>query len=136
MKTVLFACVHNAGRSKMAAAFFNQAADPACARAISAGTQPAAHAHPEVVAAMREAGVELDDSAPTLLTEAVARSADLLITMGCGEACPHVPGLRHADWELSDPKGASAARVREILEQVRARVQSLIRENGWGRPRS
>ncbi len=133
MKTVLFACVHNAGRSRMAMAFFNQAADPARARALSAGTQPAAHAHPEVVVAMREAGVELGDAAPTLLTDAVARTADLLITMGCGEACPHVPGLRHVDWELPDPSGASVERVREIRDQVRARVGSLIRENGWAR---
>ena len=133
MKTVLFACVHNAGRSKMAAAFFNQAADPARARAISAGTQPASRAHPEVVVAMREAGVELGDAKPTLLTVEVARTADLLITMGCGEACPHVPGLRHVDWELADPKGASSERVREIRDEVRARVRGLIDENGWAR---
>ncbi|MEX2207800.1 MAG: low molecular weight phosphatase family protein [Myxococcota bacterium] len=133
MKTVLFACVHNAGRSKMATAFFNQAADPARARAISAGTQPASRAHPEVVAAMREAGVELGDAAPTLLTDELARSADLLITMGCGEACPHVPGLEHRDWELADPKGASAERVREVRDEVRARVRALLREHGWAR---
>jgi arsenate reductase len=131
MKTVLFACVHNAGRSRMAAAFFNQVADPARVRAISAGTRPATHAHPEVVDAMREAGVELGDAAPALLTDAVARTADLLITMGCGESCPFVPGLRQMDWELPDPKGGSKERVREIRDEIRTRVRILIDEHGW-----
>jgi len=133
MTTVLFACVHNAGRSKMAAAFFNHAAEPSRARAISAGTRPAARAHPEVVAAMRDAGVELGDATPTLLSDEVARAADLLVTMGCGEACPHVPGLRRVDWDLPDPKGASVERVREIRDEIRARVFRLLRENDWER---
>lgn len=133
MTTVLFACVHNAGRSKMAEAFFNLAADPARARAISAGTEPAARPHPEVVAALREVGVSLADAAPTRLTEQVARSADLLVTMGCGEACPFVPGLRRLDWKLADPKGGSAESVREIRDEVRALVLELIRANGWER---
>jgi arsenate reductase len=129
--TVLFACVHNAGRSKMAAAFFNACADPARARAISAGTQPAARAHPEVVAAMREVEVDLGDTTPTLLSEDVARSADLLVTMGCDEACPFVPGLRRLDWNLADPKGASPEHVRAIRDEIRERVLELLRSNGW-----
>jgi len=133
MNRVLFACVHNAGRSKMAAAFFNAAADPARARAISAGTQPAARAHPEVVAAMREVGLDLGDATPTYLSEELARSADVLVTMGCGEACPLVPGVRRLDWNLADPKGESPGRVRAIRDEIRARVLELIRANGWQR---
>jgi arsenate reductase len=133
MTTVLFACVHNAGRSKMAEAFFNAAADPARARAISAGTQPAARAHPEVVAALREVGVSLENATPIRLTDEVARSADLLVTMGCGEECPFVPGLRRLDWNLADPKGASVDAVRAIRDEIRAQVLELIRANGWQR---
>jgi arsenate reductase len=133
MTTVLFACVHNAGRSKMAEAFFNAASDPARARAISAGTQPAARAHPEVLEAMREAGVPLEDATPTLLSVERARAAGVLVTMGCGEECPVVPGLRRIDWHLADPKGASPESVRAIRDEIRALVVELIRENGWGR---
>jgi arsenate reductase len=131
--TVLFACVHNAGRSQMAAALFAACADPGRARAISAGTQPAERVHAEVVAVMRELGIELGDSQPTLLSEGLARSAALLVTMGCGEACPHVPGLRRLDWPTDDPKGQPLERVREIRDELRARVASLVRENGWQR---
>jgi arsenate reductase len=131
MNTVLFACVHNAGRSQMAAAFFNAEADPARARAISAGTRPAARAHPEVVAAMREVGLDLAGATPTYLSEELARSADVLVTMGCGEECPVVPGVRRLDWDLADPKGASADRVRAIRDEVRMHVLELIRANGW-----
>jgi arsenate reductase len=133
MTTVLFACVHNAGRSKMAEAFFNAAADPVRARAISAGTQPAARPHPEVVAAMREVGISLERSTPTFLSEELARSAHLLVTMGCGEVCPFVPGLVRLDWNLEDPKGATAESVRAIRDEIRARVTALIREHGWQR---
>jgi arsenate reductase len=124
--TVLFACVHNAGRSQMAAAFFNALADPTKAHAISAGTQPGAHVHPEVVEAMREVGIDLSGVQPTLLTDALARGADLLVTMGCGEACPFVPGLRREDWDLPDPKGQPIDRVRAIRDEIRARVRELI----------
>src|SRR4029078_10246002 len=93
-KKVLFACIHNAGRSQMAAALFNASADVAKARAISAGTQPGPHVHPEVLTSMRELGIDLSHAQPTLLTDDLARDADLLVTMGCGEACPAVPGLR------------------------------------------
>src|SRR5688572_13046265 len=105
MTTVIFACVHSAGRSQMAAAFFNRLADPARARAISAGTQPAAAVHPVVVEVMGELGIDLKDAQPRRLTPELASEAQLLVTMGCGEECPVVPGLRRDDWPLDDPKG-------------------------------
>ena len=133
MKTVIFACVHNAGRSQMAAAFFNQLADGQRARAISAGTQPGERVHPEVVEVMREKGLDLAAATPQKLTDELAREAALLITMGCGDACPHVPGLRRDDWPLQDPKGQPAARVREIRDDIRARVEALLTAEGWKR---
>ena len=126
MKTVLFACIHNAGRSQMAAAWFNALADSTKARAISAGTEPGAHVHPEVLTAMREVGIDLANVTPQKLTEALAREAALLVTMGCGETCPVVPGLSRMDWPLEDPKGKSVERVREIRDDVRARVAKLL----------
>lgn len=133
MKTVIFACVHNAGRSQMAAAFFNQLADPSRARALSAGTQPAEHVHPEVVAVMREVGIDLSDARPTRLTDELAAGAQLLVTMGCGESCPVGLGLRRDDWELPDPKGQSVERVRAIRDEIQARVQRLLAAEGWQR---
>ena len=130
MKTILFACVHNAGRSQMAAAFFNALADPTKAHAISAGTKPGARVHPEVVAAMREVGVDLTGASPTKLTDALAAQAELLVTMGCGEACPFVPGLRREDWPLDDPKGQSLERVRAIRDEIGARVERLLAAEG------
>ena len=131
VETVLFACVHNAGRSQMAAAWFNQLADPNKARAISAGTQPGNQVHPEVVVVMREVGVDLADSKPQFLSEELAKSASLLVTMGCGEACPVVPGLRREDWPLEDPKGKSIELVREIRSGIERRVRELISKRGW-----
>jgi arsenate reductase len=132
MKTVLFACVHNAGRSQMAAALFNAAAEPSTARAISAGTKPGARVHPEVAATMRELGIDLSDAKPTLLTDDLARSAELLVTMGCGETCPVVPGLEHEDWPLEDPKGRRVEEVRRIRDDIQGRVRDLITRRGWG----
>jgi arsenate reductase len=126
MKTVVFACVHNAGRSQMAAALFNALADPAKWRALSAGTNPGERVHPEVVAVMREEGIDLDDARPRKLTQDLASQADLLVTMGCGDECPFVPGLRREDWPLEDPKGKPIARVRAIRDEIRARVQALL----------
>lgn len=126
MRTVIFACVHNAGRSQMAAALFNARADPAAARAVSAGTAPAARVHPEVVAVMHEIGIDLAKAVPQKLTEALARQADLLVTMGCGDACPYVPGLQTDDWPLADPKGQSIERVREIRDEIGRRVDALL----------
>ena len=131
MKKVIFACVHNAGRSQMAAAFFNHLADAASARAVSAGTQPAARVHPEVVAVMKEIGIDLAGAQPQKLTEALARDADLLVTMGCGDECPYVPGLRRDDWPLPDPKGQSTDRVRAIRDDIRERVERLLAAEQW-----
>jgi len=125
LKTFLFACVHNAGRSQMAAAFFNRYAEEGC-RAISAGTEPAANVHPEVVEAMREIGIELSDSRPQKLTEGLARNAEYLVTMGCGEKCPFVPGLRVIDWSIPDPKGQAPEKVREIRDQIDRAVKNLL----------
>ncbi|MGE0443781.1 MAG: arsenate reductase ArsC [Vicinamibacterales bacterium] len=133
MTTVLFACVHNAGRSQMAAAWFNLLADPAKAQARSAGTRPGPHVHPEVVAVMREAGVELSGAPTTRLTEEVAAGVQWLITMGCGDECPVVPGVRRDDWPLEDPKGQPLERVRAIRDEVRDRVRMLVEREGWGR---
>lgn len=131
MKTVVFACVHNAGRSQIAAAFFGSIASPILARAVSAGTQPGDRVHPEVVDAMREVGIDLSDAKPRLLTDELAAGATLLVTMGCGEACPAVPGLRRLDWPLDDPKGRSPADVRRIRDEIRARVANLVVDEGW-----
>jgi len=133
---VIFACVHNAGRSQMAAAFLNALADPDRARAVSAGTEPAARVHPEVVDVMREVGVELTRATPQRLTDALVRDARLLVTMGCGESCPLVPGVERADWDLADPKGQPLERVRQIRDDIRDRVAALVRARGWQRDAS
>jgi arsenate reductase (thioredoxin) len=130
MRRVIFACVHNAGRSQMAAAFFTALADPQKALAVSAGTEPGQHVHPEVVAAMKEVGVDLSAARPRLLTQEMAQDATLLVTMGCGDKCPYVPGLRVEDWPLPDPKGQPLERVREIRDEVRRRVEKLIDAEG------
>jgi protein-tyrosine-phosphatase len=126
MHKVIFACVHNAGRSQMAAAFFNQLADPTKAEGISAGTEPGLRVHPEVLSVMQEVGIDLSGAKPQKLTKELASDAALLITMGCGDKCPYVPGLRRDDWPLRDPKGLPAEEVRVIRDDVKARVQNLI----------
>jgi arsenate reductase len=131
MKTVIFACVHNAGRSQIAAAFFNRLVDPTKAQALSAGTQPGARVHPEVVAAMQETGIDLTNSVPRRLTDDLARRASVLVTMGCGEECPVVPGVERDDWPLQDPKGQTVERVREIRDEVERRVRHLLTDRGW-----
>ncbi len=133
MKTYVFACVHNAGRSQMAAAWFERLADPAKARAVSAGTAPGGRVHPEVVEVMREMDIDLASRVPQLLTEELARGATMLITMGCGDACPWISGARRDDWPLADPKGQPMVRVREIRDEVRAHVEALVRREGVGR---
>ena len=125
MKTIIFACVHNAGRSQMAAAYFNRLVNPNAARAVSAGTRPGERVHPEVVQVMQEEGIELRDAQPQKLTPELAAGAQLLITMGCGDECPYVPGLRRDDWPLEDPKGQPIERVRMIRDDIRARVAAL-----------
>lgn len=131
MNNIIFACVHNAGRSQMAAAFFAELADPGKARAISAGTQPAELVHPVVIEVMKEAGVDLSSNRPRRLTPELAQDATLLVTMGCGDQCPFVPGLEVTDWPLPDPKDRSLAEVRAIRDEVRARVSALVKSRGW-----
>jgi len=131
MRRLIFACVHNAGRSQMAAAFFNALADPALAQALSAGTQPGDRVHPEVVEAMKEAGLDLSAARPQRLTPELAGEAQMLITMGCEEECPVVPGLEREDWPLADPKGQPIERVREIRDEIRNRVERLVQHRGW-----
>jgi arsenate reductase len=131
MKTYVFACVHNAGRSQMAAAFFNLYAQPGC-RAISAGTAPAQRVHPEVITTMQEIGIDLSEARPQRLTEDLARGAEVLVTMGCGESCPFVPGLRVFDWSLPDPKGQPLDAVREIRDQIHEQVKNLLRNDCAG----
>jgi arsenate reductase (thioredoxin) len=131
MRAVIFACVENAGRSQMAAAFFNALANPARARAISAGTAPAARIHTEVVAAMQEVGFDLHAATPQLLTPELASVAHLLVTMGCGATCPVVRGLRREDWSLPDPKGKAPDQVRAIRDEIRRRVERLVVDDDW-----
>ena len=131
MDTVVFACVQNAGRSQMAAAFFNALADPLKARAISAGTRPGTRVHPEVVAAMREVDLDLSHERPQLMTADLARDAKWLITMGCGDECPIVPGAQRDDWALTDPKDQPVERVRAIRDDIRDRVRHFIASQGW-----
>ena len=133
MHKVIFACVHNAGRSQMAAAFFNQLADPTKAVGISAGTEPGLRVHPEVLSVMQEIGIDLSSAKPQKLTQELANDAALLITMGCGDKCPYVPGLRRDDWPLRDPKGLPIEAVRVIRDEVKTRVQNLIAGERVGR---
>ena len=141
MKKVIFACVHNAGRSQMAAAWFNRlveestlnsrrpASEAEGPRAMSAGTAPGERVHPEVVMVMKEVGIDLSSATPRKLTAELAQSADLLVTMGCGDECPYVPGLKIEDWPLEDPKGKPIERVREIRDEIKRRVEDLLRES-------
>lgn len=130
MRLFVFACVHSAGRSQMAAALFNRSADPARARAVAAGTQPAERVHPVVVEAMREIGMDLSRARPQKLTDELAAQTDTLITMGCGEQCPVVPGVRRDDWPLPDPAGQDLAAVRATRDAIAERVANLVRAEG------
>ena len=130
MLKVIFACVHNAGRSQMAAAFFNELADRTKVEAVSAGTEPGSRVHPEVLAAMQEIGIDLSAATPQKVTQELANDAALLITMGCGDECPFVPGLRRDDWPLSDPKGRPMDEVRAVRDDIKARVAGLIQAEG------
>ncbi|HUR29076.1 MAG TPA: arsenate reductase ArsC [Planctomycetota bacterium] len=133
MKRVLFACVHNAGRSQMAAAFFDQLAEPTKATALSAGTEPGSHVHPEVVFVMQELGLDLSHAVPRRLTPDLAREASLLVTLGCGESCPILPSVPIVDWPLPDPKGQRLDAVRAIRDDVLRRVRELVIAKGWQR---
>jgi arsenate reductase (thioredoxin) len=132
MTHVLFVCLHNAGRSQMSQALFNRAAGSRDA-AASAGTTPAERVHPEVVEVMRELGIDLSDRVPRRLTDELARWADVVVTMGCGDECPYIPGRRHVDWDLPDPKGRSVDEVRAIRDEIAARIDGLLAELHAGR---
>src|SRR5215216_2958881 len=127
MATALFVCVHNAGRSQMSQALFERAAEGRH-RGLSAGTTPADSVHPEVVEVMRELGIELADREPKLLTRELAEQADVVVTMGCGDECPYIPGKRYVDWELEDPDGRAVDEVRAIRDDIRRRVHDLAAE--------
>ena len=133
MITVLFACVHNAGRSQIAAALFIADADPHQATAISAGTNPVAHVHPEVIEVMKTRGIDLSAAVPQQLTDALAHRAQWLITMGCGDQCPIVPGAHREDWPIPDPKGQPGGAVAAIVADIEQRVRSLIAAERWQR---
>ena len=133
MDRVIFACVHNAGRSQIAAGFFNHLADPSRARAVSAGTQPGDRVHPVVVEAMLEVGIDVSGNRPQRLTSDLAGGATLLVTMGCGEECPYVPGVARDDWPLDDPKSRPLSEVRRIRDDIRDRVAKLIHARRWAR---
>ena len=124
---VLFVCLHNAGRSQMSQALFERAAGDRHS-AESAGTSPAAQVHPEVVEAMGELGIDLAGRRPQRLERAQAQRADVVVTMGCGDECPHIPGKRYLDWELPDPKGRSLAEVRATRDEIARSVEALVRE--------
>ena len=128
---VVFACVANAGRSQMAAALFTKLADPTRARAISAGTRPGTAVHPEVVTAMRDLGIDLSSATPQYLSTDLVKDAHIVITMGCGDECPLVPGVEREDWPLDDPKGQPVEAVRVIRDEIKRRVEALVRERKW-----
>jgi arsenate reductase len=127
MTTVLFVCRQNAGRSQMSEALFNRAADKTH-HALSVGTTPADHIHPEVITVMRELGIDLSDRTPQLLTRELAKQANIVVTMGCGDQCPYIPGKRYIDWELPDPSGQPVDYVRNIRDEINRHVYDLLSE--------
>jgi arsenate reductase len=127
MATVLFVCLHNAGRSQMSQALFEHA-NEGRHQALSAGTTPAQNVHPEVIEVMRELGIDLAERRPRLLTRELAAQADVVVTMGCGDQCPFIPGKRYIDWELEDPKGRPVQEVRATRDEIAGRVVALLAE--------
>jgi len=127
MARALFVCLHNAGRSQMSQALFERAA-AGRHTASSAGTSPAEHVHPEVIAAMRELDIDLSGRRPQLLTDELAEQADVMVTMGCGDACPYIPGKRYEDWDLPDPSGRPLEEVRATRDEIQERVAALVTE--------
>lgn len=132
VQLVLFACIHNSGRSQIANAFFNQLADPTKARGVSAGLEAAAHVRPEVIEVMREVGLDLSDVRPTELTGRMLTDLNFLVTLGCAERCPTIPFSRRQDWRIRDPAGRSLDEVRAIRDEIRTRVTELLDEKQWG----
>jgi arsenate reductase len=131
MATALFVCLHNAGRSQMSAALFERAAGGRH-RALSAGSEadPDGHVHPEVVQVMRELGIDLSDHRPQQLSRQLAEQAEVVVTMGCGDSCPYIPGKRYIDWELPDPQGRPIEEVRAIRDDIARRVEQLAEDLG------
>jgi len=127
MARILFVCLHNAGRSQMSAALLQSLAEGRH-EALSAGTQPAVRIHPEVVEVMRELGIDLSAKRPTLLTRELAEQADIVVTMGCGDACPYIPGKRYIDWDLPDPSELPVDEVRAVRDEIQHRVRELAAE--------
>jgi protein-tyrosine-phosphatase len=127
MANVLFVCLHNAGRSQMSEALFEQAANGRH-DARSAGTEPSGHVHPVVIEVMRELDIDLADRVPQPLTRELAEHADVVVTMGCGDACPYIPGKRYIDWDLADPKGRPIDEVRATRDDIARRVQDLVKD--------
>jgi arsenate reductase len=127
MATALFVCLHNAGRSQMSAALFERAA-AGRHHALSAGTTPAERVHPEVVEVMRELDLDVSGRSPRALTIALAEQADVVVTMGCGDACPYVPGKRYVDWDLPDPRGRPLEEVRATRDEIARRAAALVAE--------
>ena len=127
MSTVLFVCLHNAGRSQISQALFEQAAAGRHS-ALSAGTTPGDRVHPEVIAVMGELGIDLADRRPQLLTRELAERADIVVTMGCGDQCPFIPGKRYLDWDLPDPRGRPIEEVRATRDEIARRVGDLVAE--------
>ncbi len=127
MATVLFVCLHNAGRSQMSQGLFERAA-AGRHHALSAGTQPADRVHPGVIEVMREVDVDLTDRVPRKLTRELAERADVVVTMGCGDECPYIPGKRYIDWDLQDPAGRPRQEVRTLRDEIDRRVSALVRE--------
>lgn len=127
MATALFVCLHNAGRSQMSQALFERAAEGRHS-ALSAGTTPGEHVHPEVIEVMRELGIDLADRVPQALTVELAQQADVVVTMGCGDACPYIPGKRYSDWNLPDPKGRPIEEVRATRDEIQRRVSRIVAE--------
>ena len=129
MANVLFVCLHNAGRSQMSRALFERAAGGRHS-AQSSGTRPGDRVHPEVVEAMGELGVDVSGARPRGLTRELAEWADVVVTMGCGDSCPYIPGKRYVDWELPDPKGMALEDVRAVRDDIDRRVRALAKELG------
>lgn len=132
MKTILFACTHNAGRSQIAAALFNKMVNPAKAKAISAGTHPADEVHPNILAVMSEIGIDLSDEKPKKISLKMLKKADVFVTMGCEEECPILPTIENIKWEISDTYMESLEEARRIRDQLSSLVQSLINEKNLG----
>ncbi|KAF9569190.1 hypothetical protein EC968_002661 [Mortierella alpina] len=131
MSDIMFACVHNAGRSQMAAAFFNMHKTQEGVKGISAGTNPASEVHGVVREIMLEKGVDLSNITPVKLTPELAKTCSTIITMGCGETCPYVPGVKIIDWKITDPKNASQDDARAIRDEIEARIKVFIAENNY-----